>query len=634
MCLNPPKSLTLTSLALLIFAAMNCLAETLPPLKDNKAPQNLRELWAGFDPRQEPLETEILKEWEQDGVILKVLRYRVGVFKGQKAMMAAVYAYPKGGRNLPGLVQIHGGGQYAHYNACLTNAKRGYATLSIAWAGRIEAPGYRVSPHEVKLFWEGKTEDPHYRLTTDWGALDAYHAPSRNGRDAFPSIPVASWTLDAVESPRNNSWFLCALGARRGLTFLERQPEVDPEKLGVYGHSMGGKLTVLTAGADTRVKAAAPSCGGMSDRYSSNELHLRTVSDPPSLKRITCPTIFLSPANDFHGRINDLQTAVKEIQSKEWRVTCAPHHNHQDTAPYEVATQLWFDEHLKGSFSWPKTPKTELRLKNFSGMPMFGVSPDPSQKVLSVDVFYTQQGLADDQGKDLAQVKRRFWYHAAAEKKGQVWMAKLPVFSTDRPLWVYANISYSLEKPVTGAGYYYRTYTAEQFNLSSLMTMVKAEDLQTAGLKPTLKPELEIEAFGDDWEKEWFTYQLSGWERRSHKLNEPRWAAPQNAGMRIELRSEHANKLVIGIDHYAAEIELPGGMEWQSRILRVSDFKDAHGEALPSWEGLGELRLEAQATLRSTKRNDTTRRKVGAPWKGAEPEFRTIAWVVSSGLEP
>ena len=606
---------------------MSCLAETLPPLNDNKAPQNLNEMWAGFDPRQEPLETEILKEWEQDGVILKVLRYRIGVFKGQKAMMAAVYAYPKGRRNLPGLVQIHGGGQYAHYNACLTNAKRGYATLSIAWAGRIDAPGYRVSSHEVKLFWEGKTEDPNYRLTTDWGALDAYHAPSRNGRDAFPSIPVASWTLDAVESPRNNSWFLCALGARRGLTFLERQPEVDPEKLGVYGHSMGGKLTVLTAGADTRVKAAAPSCGGMTDRYSSNALHLRTVSDPPSLKRITCPTVFLSPANDFHGHINDLQTAVKEIQSKEWRVTCAPHHNHQDTAPYEVATQLWFDEHLKGSFSWPETPKTQLRLKNYRGMPMFGVSPDRSRKVLSVDVFYTQQGKGDDRGKDLAQVKRRFWYHAAARKKGQVWMAELPLFSTDRPLWVYANITYGLEEPVTGAGYYYGTYTAEQFKVSSLMAMVTAEDLQAAGLKPSLEPSLEIEAFGDDWEKEWFTYQLSGWERRTHKLHEPRWAAPQGAAMKIELRSEQANTLVIGIDHYAAEIELPGGSEWQSRTLQASDFKDAHGEALPNWEGLGELRLEPQTTLRSSNRGDKTTRRVGAPWKGADPGFRSISWV-------
>ena len=33
----------------------------------------------------------------------------IGVFKGKKAMMAAVYGYPAGGSELPGLLQIHGG---------------------------------------------------------------------------------------------------------------------------------------------------------------------------------------------------------------------------------------------------------------------------------------------------------------------------------------------------------------------------------------------------------------------------------------------------------------------------------------------------------------------------------------------
>jgi hypothetical protein len=71
------------------------LKETLPALKDGKAPQSFDGMWSGFDPRAEPLDVEVLKEWEQDGVVLKVLRYRIGVFKGQKAMMAAVYGYPK-----------------------------------------------------------------------------------------------------------------------------------------------------------------------------------------------------------------------------------------------------------------------------------------------------------------------------------------------------------------------------------------------------------------------------------------------------------------------------------------------------------------------------------------------------------
>ncbi|MFP6904838.1 MAG: hypothetical protein VCG02_06445, partial [Verrucomicrobiota bacterium] len=118
----------------------NALNETLPPLKEKVAPKTHLETWAGFDPQAETLEIEILKEWEEDGVILKILRYHIGVFKGEKAMMAAIYGYPKGGENLPGLVQIHGGGQYADHKAPLTNAKRGYATLSISWAGRISAP--------------------------------------------------------------------------------------------------------------------------------------------------------------------------------------------------------------------------------------------------------------------------------------------------------------------------------------------------------------------------------------------------------------------------------------------------------------------------------------------------------------
>lgn len=144
--------------------------DTLPPLKNGRAPKNFEEMWAGFDPQAEPLEVETLKEWEESDVVLRIVRFRIGVFKGKKARLAAIYGFPKSvlgtDERLPGLVQIHGGGQYANHKACLANAKRGYATVSIAWAGRISAPGYRVTPAEVKLFWDGKTDDPKYKLTT------------------------------------------------------------------------------------------------------------------------------------------------------------------------------------------------------------------------------------------------------------------------------------------------------------------------------------------------------------------------------------------------------------------------------------------------------------------------------------
>ena len=64
-------------------AAMLNAEESLPPLKDGKAPQNFDEMWAGYDPRVEPLEIETIKEWEEDGVVLRIVRYRIGIFKGQ-----------------------------------------------------------------------------------------------------------------------------------------------------------------------------------------------------------------------------------------------------------------------------------------------------------------------------------------------------------------------------------------------------------------------------------------------------------------------------------------------------------------------------------------------------------------------
>ncbi|MFT5466522.1 MAG: hypothetical protein ACI8UO_001622 [Verrucomicrobiales bacterium] len=620
------KQIFLIFIPILAAIATPIQAETLPPLKDNEAPQTWEELWADFDPQADPLDVEILKEWEEDGVVLRVVRYRIGIFKGEKAMMAAVYGFPKGGSNLPGLLNIHGGGQYADYQAVLTNAKRGYATITIAWAGRISAPEYRVSPKEVQLFWDDATDDPAYKITTDWGALDAYHAPSRNGKDAFPTIRDGSepWTLDDVESPRNNSWFLCTLGARRALTFLENQPEVDGERLGVYGHSMGGKLTVATAAADSRVKAAAPSCGGISDRYNTNPLHGATVGDSPALKHLDCPTIFLSPANDFHGHINNLVEATREIGETEWRVTCSAHLNHRDYPENEVAAQLWFDQHLKGEFEWPTTPLTKLELKHADGIPTFAVSPDSSRPILGIEVYYTQQGKV---GKD-PRVNRinQFWHHAACERDGEAWTAQLPLYSTEEPLWVYANVIYDLDKPVSGAGYYYGPYTAEKFNLSSLITIVAPEQLQAADVRPDLQPSSVIETFEGDWRKEWYGYDRDGWGVRTHKVYHPIWKAPAGAKLSVEVKAEEPNKLVIGLDQHAAEVAIEGGAEWQTITLALSDFKDVAEVPLENWDGLLELRILAAEHLRTVGRGDRKTRLVGGNWKGAPPTFRNLRW--------
>ena len=144
----------------------------------------------------------------------------------------------------------------------------------------------------------------------------------------------------------------------------------------------------------------------------------------------------------------------------------------------------------------------------------------------------------------------------------------------------------------------------------------------------TREPSLGIESFEGEWEKEWFTYQPDEWGRRTHKVNDPLWAAPEDAQLSLQVRSEEANTLVVGIDDYAVEVQLDGGERWQTVRLVISDFRNARGDALPSFSGIMELRLLRHDTLRA-RQPDATRR-VGGPWEGDDPEFQNLKWIARS----
>ena len=600
--------------------------ETLKPASQLVGvPDSFESLWSNVDTRREPLDVEIIKEWEEDDVVMKILRYRVGIFKGTKAMMAAIYGYPKNQKKVPALVQIHGGGQFADYRAVMTNAKRGYATISIAWAGRIKAPDYYVDKKGVALFWNDSINNPNYKITTDWGVLDGYHAPYRNSKNDFNSIMPAPWTFDSVPSPRNNSWFLCALGVRRAITFLERQPEVNPEKIGVYGHSMGGKLTVMTA-TDSRIKAAAPSCGGISDNCSDNELYKRTLSDAVYLEQIKCPIIFLNPSNDFHGQIVDLQPAIETTRTKDWRISSSANSNHQDLPEFEVTGLLWFDQHLKNEFLFPKTPTTSITLHDPKGVPIYSLDPDESAKIQEIDIYYTQQG---EKGRTTDRSETsRFWHHAKAIKRGGQWVGEIPIYSVEKPLWVFSTVKYALDNSVKGAGYYYREYETNSFVLSSKMTTISSEELQSANIKPSLKKSNFIETFDENWEKQWFTYTPEGWGRRTNKLSCDLWKAPNNnAKIYIEIFSEKPNKLVIGIDDYAVELQHNGGNNWEKYTLEKEDFKDVAGNSFKSWTSAKEFRILNQDNIKSFQEGKIVFKKLGQKWNGEKPQFRDLKWI-------
>jgi len=549
--------------------------ETLPPLKDGKAPQTFEQVWSGFDPRSEPLDVEVLHEWEQDGTVLKVLRYRVGVFKGEKAMMAAIYGYPKGGSNLPGLVQIHGGGGAGTEEPVLANAKEGYATISIAWDGRIRSATYPIDNEAKQLFWDGKKDDPKYRPTTDWGDMAGFFFPRR-----YKDFNDPKRRLDPVDSARNDRWFLWAMGARRAITFLEQQPEVDGDRIGVYGHSMGAELTIAVAGSDPRVKVASPSCGGL-----TRDKPTPPLCNLPAQKQIKCPILFMVPTNDFHGRIHDLPSSVEALQSKHWRIASMPHRNHSSDAAYLASVTLWFNQHLKNEARLPENPDSELTLKTDNGIPVFSITPDRSREVKSVEVYYTQQPATGYKERIPAMTK--YWRYAPATNDGGTWTASLPVFTLERQLWVYGDVRYANERAVhcvKGRD----IVSSDAFNLSSVLRMVTPEELKAAGVEATEKTSLVIEDFADGWEKEWFAKGQKS--LKTFKLKSPQYEAAPASSLGIEVQSDKRARLLLGMERekhsYHHTIAIDGDSEWQKVVLSPSDFKNREGETLEDWNGL------------------------------------------------
>lgn len=596
-------------------------------------PQTVVELWSGFDDedKKSPLFVETFKEWEQEGVVCRIVRYQVGIFKGAPSKVAAFYAFPKGGNRLPALLSIHGGGQSAGLESVVSDAKRGYASISINWGGN------RLNFGRTKMTWDGPQ--------TDWGKLDATHPPQRNQVNHFVSGALApdDFTLDSVESPRNSNWFLVLMAARRAISFLEQQPEVDHARIGVYGHSMGGKLATDLAGIDKRVKAAVPSCGGSGDILSTQNdlpgctktnpkpMELACVSDNAYIPLITCPILWLSPTNDFHGNIDNMAWNWRSIPDSRVRFSNSPHLNHRHADEHALTQHLWFEEHLKGAFKMPGTPQVFLNLKSADGVPRVSVAPDTSLPIKRVDIYWSID----------PHTLTRFWRDAKAVCVGKRWDALCPVMTLDQPMFVFANVIYDTPAHYRHVAQPQGQDNSDTFAISSRVISATARQLRDAGVKATDK----VERLIDDGTRGWHDwYQLNWghpplWTATTRKLRDIKWRGPDGARLSFEIQSETDNTLVIRVNcnawgavdpgkpatDYTAVKYLKGAMGWQTVSVGLSDLtvlKPQRTLPLANWQSVTELSISPSG---ETVRDGQKVAVQGKAWRGPR-EIRNLRW--------
>jgi len=581
------------------------------PVIADDIPKTVKELFADFDPRNEPLDAKVVREWENDGIAYRYVTFHIGNFKGTPARMAAFYAFPKGALKLPGLLHLHGGGQRAFLHEVEFYAKRGYACLSINWGGR-----------EME---EAKPGDPN----TDWGAVD----PTQQNVPGYFNLKPGEKHLDPVESPRNNNWYLLTLGARRGLTFLEQQKEVDPEMMGLYGHSMGGNLTVYVAGTDDRVKVAAPSVGGSGFRTQpwpllpeqrkesiNGDVGLfdATIGFESYAPHIKAPLLWLGATNDFHGIMDDTYRTGELIPHQNVRYAFTPHMNHRFTPEFAVARPLWIDQFLKGSFTFPGTPESKLVLTAEDGVPVLEVTPDTSLPIERVQLLYSVD--PDPQA--------RFWRTAQATQDGNLWIAKLPILSVEQPLLAFANVYYKMPKNSSAP----QAEPSDSLAISSMLHTATPDDLRREEVKPTDARSSLIDEFSHGWQ-DWYTLSANNphhWEYSTRKLNDPKWQGQPDEKLAFEVHSEHKNELVIVLtenffrsyrgksQEFVAVVKLCGGKP-ETIALKPDAFTTTTGEKLSSWKNVDLLSFRAYIEKEG--------RLLGSKsWKGPQPNFHELRW--------
>lgn len=592
-----------------VLAMALIVATSSVPAQD--VPQTVEQTWATYDPRAEPLEVEFIRESTEDGIVLQYIRYVVGTFDGRKTRVAAFYAYPKNGLKLPGIVQLHGGGQRARSETARFWASHGYAAVSVNWGEHVI----------------GEPDDPN----TDWAGIPAGFFDPKHHNDVTPG----NGTIHDVPHPWNSSWLLYSAAARRAITFLEERPEADGTNVGVTGHSMGGRLTVLTS-IDPRVKAASPSVGGSGYLYSDItgvpgsarrmqdglELYNSTLDCKGYWPLIKCPLMFLGATNDFNSPMELVIRGFRSLPFRNGATSFTPHMNHRFTANNYAARIRWFETHLKGTFEFPKPAAAYLDLKSDDGVPRLTVRPDLSGPHLlkTVEVFY---GYDRDP-------RARFWRSAEVLRDGDVFAASCPVAELGEPLFAFANVTYDTGQSLSMPRGYADT---SLLTVTSECRKVFPDQLAEAGIKPSSERQRLIEDFEHGW-RDWSLVGVGHsvhWNYETHKVNDPAFVGPRGASLALEIETtapDNTLAVIMDVDRwrgytgrkprrFAALVKLTEAGHHSVQIP-VNQFVTPDGEVLENYDFVTSLIL--------TPGQKELPEKVPEVWQGKIPTFGNIRW--------
>jgi dienelactone hydrolase len=212
------------------------------------------------------------------------------------------------------------------------------------------------------------------------GSANLYYAAELAERGYVTLAPdypsFGEYPYDFAKSSYKSGSMKAIWNNMRAIDLLQALPEVDPERIGCIGHSLGGHNTMFTAAFDPRIKALVSSCGftsfpkyyggnlkgWTSDRYMpliASRFESKPEKMPfdfPEVVAAFAPRAFFtnSPLHDDNFEVSGVRDCIGAAKSvyellgaKDKLAAIYPDCKHDFPPEARRAAYEWFDRWLK-----------------------------------------------------------------------------------------------------------------------------------------------------------------------------------------------------------------------------------------------------------------------------------------------
>lgn len=528
-------------------------------------------LWKDFDDTL-PLEVMTLSERNEDGIIQRDIRFlgrRAGV---RRVNIYAKYVFPEKAGRFPAIMVFFEAGNPFDEVFVKRFVRRGYGVLCVDYCGDNGTDLHTVYPPAVD-----------------------YANYVRAGTHLNKAEPTA----------RETSWYEWAGVARYAAKFLATREEVT--KYGAIGLRTGGEIIFKIApyvklGCMISVCAAGWLAYRGREKFTGekqvfDEEHHRFIAGLDSQSYapyINCPVLLLSAVNDTKHDYDRVYDTFQQLNPAIQKSFLYSSHGNGLIGSHSIADiDLFLDKYLKDMSVFVSDTVDLAVEENDCGDLVAKVTFDKDAELKECGIFFTEQ-ISGAHARDWTRV-----LGSLNEVKDNSVVIPLSIYEKSSRALVYAFANYSnnfsvtskiqevvITKPYRNACLKSRIiYSAERDSLNGVSGFRRrARSIASCFADSTGVDAKLLPGYGG----------LLGATAEaglvSYRVNEPRYAAPDGASLRLDAycKEDAHLKVIFYFDGneekaFATEVWLEGGGKWKSFCFDASDFKSQTGEHIENF---------------------------------------------------